>query len=753
MTRFAAIAALLIAFPALAQFDAPPQLSPDVTVDEVDQVTLSQLQRADKFLAEKQYSDGLETLRRAIDQQGQHLAATRSKSSPAGFTTYLPLHEFGQLRLCALPPEALRLYRGQVDGEAKTLLDEAKRNRDEKLLERIVQQYLASGSGDEAALLLGDAALARGDAVSARAAWLKLHPSLRTSEEAAQQLGVYPGLPWFRALRGRPLKLGEEGVRDLLTASSGPGLRPAHPDTNLPLADARARLVAASILEGNPVRAEWELDVFRALHEGQQGRLAGRSGLYTELLEQMLEQSPTWPQPSEPDDWPTFAGNYQRSQIAAGNIDITGSPLWTAELPRLKSDRDLIGTGRLRVAEHHDGVLSYHPIVFRGQVIVSDGQVLRAFDLATGKPAWEVQLREGSAVELLSNQQVGVPRFTLTARDELVAATLPTPTVFARRATAIRREELSRIVAVDLVTRKLVFEAVADDATMIFEGTPIIDRGRVYVVVRKQAEILPQLSVACFDIASGRRLWQQQICSAASLSEAKRVEYANSLLTLSHDTLYCNTNLGAIAALSTTDGAMRWLTKYPRAAFPTQRPERTDRHFFRDLNPCLVHLGQAICAPADCERIFSLDATSGQLIWTLPPNDAADAVHLLGVGDGNLLASGDYLYWINVVTGQVATQFPAALPIGPGLALPSPRGWGRGILAGDRVYWPTQSAIHVFAQSPQRTGMFTVPKQIKEFDLSDVDAGGGNLVLAGCRLIVATADRLIAFEAQPARRE
>lgn len=748
MTRLVAIAAVLISVPALAQFEARPQLAADVTVDEVDQVTLSQLQRADKFLAEKQYSDGLETLRRAIDQQGQRLAPATSKSSAAGFVTYLPMHDSGQLRLCNLPADALRLYRSQVDGEAKTLLEKAKQEHDEALLDRIVQQYLASSSGDEAALLLGDAALARGDEVAARRAWLKLHPALRTSEEAAQQLGVYPGLPWFFALRGRPLKSGDESVQGLLTSSTGQGLAPAHPDTNIPLADARARLITASILEANPSRAQWELVIFRALHEGQQGRLAGRTGIYSELLGQMLEQSQSWPKPPPSNDWPTFAGNDARNRLAK-EIEFSASPLWSVELPRLKGDRDVIGAGRLRVAEHHDGLLSYHPIVYRDDVIVTDGLLLRAFELSSGKPVWEVQLRERSAVDLLTNQQAGVPRFTLSTVNGLVAATLPTPTIPGKRATTIRREELSRIVAIDLVTRKLVFEVVADDATMIFEGTPIIERGRAYVIVRKQAEILPQLSVACYDIASGRRLWQQPVCSAQSLGEGKRVEYANSLLSLSHDTLYCNTNLGVIAALATDDGALRWVTKYPRASFPAQKVERTDRHFFRDLNPCLLYQGQAICAPADCERIFSLDATSGQLIWTMPPNDAADVVHLLGVGNGHLLASGDYLYWINVVTGQVATQFPPALPVGPGLALPTPRGWGRGIVTGDRVYWPTQSSIYAFAQSPQRTGMFTVPRQVREIDLSQADTGGGNLVLAGGRLIVATADRLIACEANP----
>jgi outer membrane protein assembly factor BamB len=748
MTRLAAIGLLLIALPALAQFDDRPQLAANLTLDEVDQITLSQLQRADKFLAEQQYSDGLETLRRAIDQQNQRLAPAASKSSPAGFVTYLPLHELGQLRLCNLPPEALRLYRSQVDGEAQSLLEQAQEKHEPALLERIVLRYLASNSGDQAALLLGDAALARGDAVAARRAWLKIHPALRTTEQAAQQLGVYPGLPWFFALRGRPLKASDEAVRELLLSAAGENLLPAHPDASVSTADARARLVTASILEANAARAQWELSVFRTVHEGQQGRLAGRSGVYGELLQQLLEQSRSWPPAAAPEDWPTFGGKYERDQIAASAIEIGPTPLWSADLPRLKAERDVIASGKQRVAEDQSGLLSYHPIVFQGEVIVGDGQSLRAVELQSGQQAWEVLLREPITVDLLSNQQAGVPRFTLSAADGMIAATLPTPIIPGRRATTVRREELSRIVAVDLVTKKLVFEVVADDATMIFEGTPILDRGRAYVIVRKQAEILPQLSVACYDIASGRRLWQQPICSAQSLGEGKRVEYSNSLLSLSHDTLYCNSNLGVIAALSKNDGSLRWLTKYPRASFPQQKPERTDRHFFRDLNPCLVHQGQVICAPADCERIFSLDATSGQLIWTLPPNDAADVVHLLGVGNGYLLASGDYLYWINVVTGQVVTQFPAALPLGPGLALPTPRGWGRGVLAGDRVYWPTQSGIEIFAQAPQRTGMFTVPKQLKGIEFSGTDTSGGNLVRAGNCLILATADRLVAFEAR-----
>lgn len=750
MTRLAAIAVLFVALPASAQFEPRPQLSPEVAVEEVDQATLSQLERAAKFFAEKQYGDGLETLRRAIDQHSQRLIPTVVKTSPKGFVTYLPLREYGQRQLCALPPEALRHYRSQVDGEAKSLLDEAQKSHRESMLQGIVDQYLASTWGDEAAHSLGDAAIARGDAVAARAAWLKLHASLRTSDDAAQRLGVYPGLPWFYAFRGRATNAAEDDLRQLLSAPAGASLLPACFDSNLSLADSRARLVLASILEGNIRRADWELSLFRSLHSGEQSRVAGKNVSYSDTLTQLLEQSRAWPAIPPLQDWPTFAGDYQRNALSMGEVDAIAVK-WSAELTPIKSDRDLIGSGRVRVAEDHDSVLSYHPIVYQGQVIVGDGFSLRAFELGSGKMAWEVQLRERPGPSILTNQHAGVPRFTLSAAGGLIAATLPTPLVPGRRAAAIRREELSRLVAIDVVTRKLVFEVVADDATMIFEGTPVIDQGRAYVILRKQAEILPQLFVACFDLASGRRLWQQQLCAAQSLGEGKRAEYANSLLTLSHETLYCNTNLGVVAAVSTRDGAIRWLTKYPRASFPATKPERTDRHFFRDLNPCLLYQNQVFCAPADCERIFSLDATSGQLIWTLPPNDAADVVHLLGVKNDHLLASGDYLYWIDVVTGQIATQFPPAVPIGPGLALPEPRGWGRGVLVANHVYWPTRTAIHVFSQTPIKMGVFSGPQKVNEFDLQATGTLGGNLVIANGHLIVTTANKMFVYGASPAR--
>ena len=143
--------------------------------------------------------------------------------------------------------------------------------------------------------------------------------------------------------------------------------------------------------------------------------------------------------------------------------------------------------------------------------------------------------------------------------------------------------------------------------------------------------------------------------------------------------------------------------------------------------------------------MFALEAATGQLAWALPPGVADDAVHLLGVGQDTLLASGDWLYWIDAYTGRLLCQFPRATPTGAGQAAPSPRGLGRGVLAGSHVYFPTREAIFVFDQLPTATDFGRQPKLVRQIPLVPRGVTGGNLVIADGVLLIATGDRLVAF--------
>jgi hypothetical protein len=217
------------------------------------------------------------------------------------------------------------------------------------------------------------------------------------------------------------------------------------------------------------------------------------------------------------------------------------------------------------------------------------------------------------------------------------------------------------------------------------------------------------------------------------------------LLTLDHGRLYLNTSAGAVAAIDADTGHMRWLTIYPRAPARTGNPDYREHHLFRDLAPCLAWQDYIISAPADCDRLFALFAGSGELAWALPLGAADDAVHLLGVQDNTLVASGDSLYWIDVYGGRLQCQFPPGRLGGDELAAPSPRGLGRGLIVGQHVWWPTRDAIYVFQTQPQMTDFGWQPRPVRQIPLSGPQSGGGNLVIAGDVVLVAAADQLIAL--------
>ena len=270
-----------------------------------------------------------------------------------------------------------------------------------------------------------------------------------------------------------------------------------------------------------------------------------------------------------------------------------------------------------------------------------------------------------------------------------------------------------------------------DEEKWAFEGSPVVDGSDLYVAMRK-SDVRPQAHVACFDLQTRRLRWRTMVCAAETPSGGQTEEITHNLLTLEQGTIYYNTNLGAVGAVSARDGRLTWATLYPRArkAGPDGEDKRT-AHFYRDLNPCIYYRGLLLVAPSDCESIFALDAGSGELRWEshLPE----DVVHLLGVGGGNLLASGDSLWWIDAQQGKVVRRWPDTTPLGH----------GRGILMGDRVVWPTAGELYVFDLAGTPQGPLRDP-----ISLTERGAAGGNLVAGGGLLLIATPEKLFGFRQQ-----
>jgi len=742
-------------------FSAPLELSSSVQVDEADNATRQQLARIESQISHSEWDESIEGLRKLSESSTSKLMAVTPRR-------YIPVSDYCHIQLAALPDEALALYRQRVDPQAQRWYQEGVRERSLEQLERITRALYASSWGDDALLALGELALERGDHAGARAYWQQIiarpveqvlkdrYEAVRraadvTGAQAALLAKWYVpdeagGLPEYRLRSDVPLS--DDASRALVRFWNAHGVRSttlAYPDTKLDLAGVRARLVLASILEGSLDRARGELEAFEKLHRGAEGHLAGKKVSYAQALTTILKSATSWPAPGTTRDWPTFAGSNMRAGLFPTSFAV-GRQAW----PSLELGQPLVADSinwytfkALRVAEDARGLLSYHPVVSGKIALIANERQIFAFDVTTGGAAWPTNpetplgeiYKDGFVpVEPVAMRGLGVPRYTLTVHDGRVYARMGSQVT--GRPVDAPDESMGTLVCLDLAAQgRLEWKIRPESQKWSFEGAPLANGGNVYIALRK-SEVRPQAYVACYDAQTGQLRWRTLVCSAETPSGGQYPETTHNLLTLAHGRIYYNSNLGAVAALNASDGSTRWITVYPRArALSPQAGESPKTHFQRDLNPSIYHRGLLFTAPSDSAAIFAIEADSGRMVWQT--RLAQDAIHLLGVGQGNLIASGKRLWWIDAASGKLVARWPDST---------SPAGYGRGLLAGNRVYWPTRDTIYVFPQRVQ-------PAREAQMRESPVALGqirgvsGGNLVPAGKVLLIAGTDRLYGLTA------
>ena len=673
------------------------ELSDTVQVDRADNTVRTTMDRVKEYLADGQWNEAVQTLSEMMEQSGTRLLGVTERR-------FVSVRDYCHLQLASLPPEALAQYRSRVDPLARKWYEEGVARRDRRLLENVVDQAFSSSWGDNALYALGEMALESANPAAARSYWEKVIPVDPPAEAPRTWLCV--------------------------------------PDTELDLAAVRARLVLASILEGSLDRAKDELAAMSRLHADARGHFGGREVNCVEALTSLVSESASWPDAKPDPDWPTFAGSPLRSKIAPAPIDLR-KVAWRVPLrPTVPAGNSVWGstTPARRVAEDARSPLSYHPVLVGDLVLVNNEVEILAVDLDTGKPAWgsggPQVYRDGFGEEVLAlynpPDSLGVPRFTMTVFEGKL---------YARMGSAITSRppdpQVARgsgyLVCLDLEAEgRMAWKTEPAEKDFSFEGSPVTDGANVYVAMR-QSDIQPQAHVACLDARTGRLRWRRFVCAAETPARGMLDESTHNLLTLHGDMIYVNTNLGAVAALSARDGRVKWVSLYPRARQGDLL--KPAPHLCRDLNPCLYDRGNLLVAPSDSRRIFALDAASGQILWETGP-EVEDAVHLLGVSGDALIAGGDKLYWIDLrgdnLKEEKAGKVKHVWPEGP-----ERLGYGRGVLAGDCVLWPSRENIYVFEAATGR--------QKKVVSLVAHGATGGNLLVTERHLLITTADELVAF--------
>jgi outer membrane protein assembly factor BamB len=688
------------------------------------------LRNAAGHVRDGQWSEAIEIYQRVIEQFGDKVAKMPKDdpaADPAGeFLLYVDDREFCHRALAQMPAQAREVYRNRVDGVAEGWFRQGARDNDPGALRRVVRQAFCSAWGDDALELLGDLAFQDG----------------RFGEAAAHY------------------------SRLVADAQDDPHVL-VHPDPSVDLARVAAKklLCRAALREYPPSRAD--LDEYARRYPDAAGSLAGRTGAYREIVTEAL-QSDHLALPAQPDSrWPTFAGSLRRTKVAAGPID-AGSVQWRVELDRVAVNRVYSSFGRGGMSMQsppQERLLAFHPIVLGDQVVVADGTRVVAYNLndrpsdAEGglgrsiEPVWKHDPEGGTQVPQAMRVGVGIPRYTLTAVGNriYVRTGATSPPSFSGMG-AIAGRGTSSILALDWSTQgKLLWELKSSalvlpnrapdrlgNRTVSFEGTPVADARSVYVAVTDRREQTATY-IACFDADSGRSRWVRYLGSASTegenffngmgmpmpLGTMTGGDFNHRLLALDGPTLYYQTNLGAVVALEAETGATRWVATYPRAELDHAGNER-------DLNPAIVDDGRVFVAPSDANAIFAFDAGTGRLCWKSEPiSSDVKLSHLLGVARGRLIATGDRVLIFDTRTGKLLHVWPDS-----GRSM---EGYGRGLLAGDRIYWPTRSEIQVL---DQRTGLRSEPP-IKLQETYRVR--GGNLVAGDGYLIVAQADGLVVF--------
>jgi outer membrane protein assembly factor BamB len=289
-----------------------------------------------------------------------------------------------------------------------------------------------------------------------------------------------------------------------------------------------------------------------------------------------------------------------------------------------------------------------------------------------------------------------------------------------------------RLIGLDLSRDgALRFRVRPPDGSWSFDGVPVGDGRRMFVAMR-QSDVTPRAYVACFDVATSNEVWRTEIGAADTPAAGIGHEITHNLLTLVGDRIYFNTNLGLVAALDADSGELCWLHRYDRTAdHELPGVQAAPAHWDRDPAPCLFHEGLVVVAPADTPRIFALDADTGQTLWT--SDKLPDATHLLGVVRSNLIVSGHRLAALDVRSGEMRFIWPESQHAGI-------RGMGRGVVAGDEIFWPTRNEIYVIHGVTGAQSRAPVP-------LGAISDCGANLAAAAGRLVVAGPDKLMVFGA------
>ena len=630
---------------------------------------------AERLAGLGEWAEAAEVYRVAADQLGDRLVAARGINGD--IYQYRPVVDAVRRRLSEWPAEGREAYRTRYGGEASRALETARTlpagsAEREAALQQLVRRDFPTAAAVSAGFELIDRHIAAGRASEAnRLATMLLddHADLTPGDRAALL---------FRA-------------------------------------------VASAKLAGDATAASELADALSADYPNATATLGGQDTNLSAAAASLVE-APAPPDATPRDGtWPTFAGNSTRNRtvdMAPGEV----TPIWTLSLPEpdLPGEQVRATVRRSYDADRRQGQMTgIFPAVYDDTAYWTDNVRVYALGLDSRlpPPGWLAtypgDLDGPPGVATLSGGGWMTPRGTVLAplvtedrlyvplgeRDEALAdktgggSAAPAQLVCFNRSNGAQlwesrpsnfaREELPELSDED-------FESLADCR---FVGVPLEASGTLWSLAKTEPRRVRQFEEAWLiglDPRTGRPT--RAIHLATSMQAQLRyqqnlyVPEASPPLSAAGGLIFAPTGRGVLAAVSATDGRVRWVDLYERNEAEVELVNGRARRFrgARDRFPRRVTQGQPFHVsppivtdnrifyrPPDAEAILIYDVETGERIGRLPtssllPGEDDDGAEgdevrsLLAAKGDRLYALGSnsvfFLNWRNILADVEAGQ-------------------------------------------------------------------------------------------------
>lgn len=645
-----------------------------------------------RYAGRKQWEKAFKHLEKVFNASANGLVLTSSG-------IMLPSRMIAREALLEMPPAGQDAYRLFFDAEAKKLYEQAKEGDELNKLTLIVNRYLVTSVGDEAANRLGDLHFEAGNFAQAVNAW-----------------------------------------REILEE---------RPDSRIPKARLRMK-IAVGLARQRQWGAFRELQkLVESQHSRDKVTVGGREVPVVEYLREVASR-----RPKETAETSAIVTTYD-ARSSQMNREFTlahnPEPLWQMRFFLPKDEKDPNSTPGLKMQQNMwwgGGAPSASDYVPR---VASDQQRTYAhfvgYDLAVDAKQGKIAWRSGRFLDAGQKAQQGqlgsLEQYGFGLNGGKTWAVVPPAdgqNQNNRRMMMMMGQggggQGHYLVARDAATGKQVLTTreIAELRELSFRSDPLFADDRIFLCASKTNNA-NELVAVCLNAADGRLIWATSLGSYINMQRwwyYGQMERETQPSLLFHEgRLYLDTHAGSLVRLEPVTGQVDWGFNYQ-----SEMNQQGGRFFFGypqpteilTVSPPQIIDGVLYVKGMKSSKLYAIDPQRPKLLWSRPiPKTSV----VIGADDQRLYLGGDEITAIDLATRKMQWSVRANLG----------SGWSRPLLSKRRVHaFSTRGILEI----DSATG-----RVVHLFRGHDLESLGGELILLPESLLAVSNLAITAYPIQP----